>query len=193
MIDMIAPADMTAITIKDLIKPEKRHISGRYSCSKQWVIADLLFFSGVLFDVLFNLHKFMRFETRDPFQEKLRREDMFHSDWDRFAHIEYNRLAQEEEGYDASMEVDAGNGNGVQSQDSGAGGGGSGGQGGGGFNVEQLNTWSLNDDDDEDGTSEDITGDHIIDDDLDEEYHDTSSGGGGGGSWTNSGSGSKRK
>jgi len=39
----------------------------------------------------------MRFETRDPFQEKIRREDSFQSDWDRYAHVEYNRLAQEEE------------------------------------------------------------------------------------------------
>ena len=68
----------------------------------------IIFFaiSGVLFDILFNLHKFMRFETRDPFQEKLRREDVHRSDWDRYAHIEYNRLAQEEEGYDNSMEMD---------------------------------------------------------------------------------------
>ncbi|RYG69770.1 hypothetical protein EON64_01920 [archaeon] len=51
----------------------------------------------MLFDVLFNLHKFLRFEARDPFQEKLRREDVFHTDWDRFAHMEYTRLAQEEE------------------------------------------------------------------------------------------------
>lgn len=73
---------------------------------------------GVLFDVLFNLHKFLRFEARDPFQEKIRREDIFHSDWDRFAHAEYNRLAQEEEdesegmgsgGYhDGNMDVDLG-------------------------------------------------------------------------------------
>ena len=49
----------------------------------------------------------MRFETRDPFQEKQRREDMFSCDWDRFAHIEYHRLAAEEDdGYDSSMEVE---------------------------------------------------------------------------------------
>ena len=52
---------------------------------------------GVLFDILFNLHKFMRFETRDPFQEKIRREDSFQTDWDRYAHMEYTRLSQEEE------------------------------------------------------------------------------------------------
>lgn len=88
MIDMISPKDMHAITIDDILVPNKRTIC------------------GVLFDILFNLHKFMRFETRDPFQEKLRREDVHHSDWDRYAHIEYNRLAQEEEGYDASAEMD---------------------------------------------------------------------------------------
>lgn len=88
MIDMVAPKNPLRITIEDMIKPNKRMIC------------------GVLFDILFNLHKFMRFETRDPFQEKLRREDVHRSDWDRYAHIEYNRLAQEEEGYDNSMEMD---------------------------------------------------------------------------------------
>ena len=61
---------------------------------------------GVLFDILFNLHKFMRFETRDPFQEKIRREDSFQTDWDRYAHMEYTRLSQEEEdgtGYTVSQ------------------------------------------------------------------------------------------
>jgi hypothetical protein len=52
--------------------------------------------------VLFNLHKFLRFESREPFQEKIRREDIFHSDWDRFAHSEYNRLAQEEDDGESS-------------------------------------------------------------------------------------------
>jgi len=79
MVDMISPKDANSINLADMLKPEKRLIS------------------GVLFDILFNLHKFMRFETRDPFQEKIRREDSFQSDWDRYAHIEYNRLAQEEE------------------------------------------------------------------------------------------------
>lgn len=55
--------------------------------------------------MLFNLNKFMRFESRDPFQEKQKREDSFHNDWNRFAHVEYHRLAAEEEGYDDSMEV----------------------------------------------------------------------------------------
>lgn len=36
----------------------------------------------------------MRFETRDPFNEKQKREDAFSCDWDRYAHSEYHRLAQ---------------------------------------------------------------------------------------------------
>jgi hypothetical protein len=114
-----------------------------------------------LFDVLFNLHKFMRFESRDPFQEKLRREDVFHTDWDRYAHIEYNRLAQEDDdGYDVSMDVDmqnhggnaVGGGNAVNA-------GGSGEAGGGdrfGSEVETLGSWSLNDEESED--EEDLHG-----------------------------------
>lgn len=93
MIDMIAPVDQHAITLDDLIRPNK------------------MGYSGVLFDALFNLHKFMRFETRDPFQEKQKREDIFENDWDRFAHLEYHRLAAEEEenSYDSTngtMEIE---------------------------------------------------------------------------------------
>lgn len=101
----------------------------------------------MLFDILFNLHKFMRFETRDPFQEKLRREDVHRSDWDRYAHIEYNRLAQEEEGYDNSMEMDL-----QQYMDSEGNGGA--GQGGGSQAAEGggsgAQTWALSDESDDD-------------------------------------------
>jgi hypothetical protein len=70
--------------------------------------------AGVLFDALFNLHKFVRFELRDPFAEKQKRDDPFECDWDRFAYFEYHRLAAEEEGeatepdesHDISMEMD---------------------------------------------------------------------------------------
>ncbi len=123
----------------------------------------------MLFDVLFNLHKFMRFETRDPFQEKLRREDVYHSDWDRFAHIEYNRLAQEEEGYDASMEVDA-----QQMQDAAQ-------QSG----VEQLNSWSLNDDDEDSDDAGGGRGAHgrITDEDEDDDIHYHEASGSGNSEW----------
>ena len=36
-----------------------------------------------LFDILFNLNKFIMFEGRDPFFEKQKREDPFNSDWER--------------------------------------------------------------------------------------------------------------
>eukprot|EP01035_Chromulina_nebulosa_P024556 gene24556-31977_t len=80
LIDMLSPRDPLAITLSDLLQPDKRKIS------------------GIIFDILFNLNKFLRFEMRDPFQEKMKREDGFNNDWDRFAHYEYHRLAAEEEG-----------------------------------------------------------------------------------------------
>jgi hypothetical protein len=102
----------------------------------------------VLFDILFNLHKFMRFESRDPFQEKLRREDVHRSDWDRYAHIEYNRLAQEEEGYDNSMEMDLQQYmDNEQKQVGQQGGGGGGGQE---FSSDGGTNWALNDESDDD-------------------------------------------
>jgi hypothetical protein len=125
---------------------------------------------GVLFDVLFNLHKFMRFETRDPFQEKLRREDIYHSDWDRFAHVEYNRLAQEEEGYDASMEVDMTHQQMLEEETSSAGGTKyQQGLGNNGSGVDQMSSWSLNDDDDDSDSERNI---HRITDDDDDDDDD---------------------
>jgi hypothetical protein len=79
MLDMLNPKDTTAITLKDFCSPDKRRAG------------------GIIFDVLFNLNKFLRFEMRDPFQEKLRREDGFTCEWDRFAHFEYHRLAAEDD------------------------------------------------------------------------------------------------
>jgi serine/threonine-protein phosphatase 2A regulatory subunit B'' len=82
MLDMLCPEDPLNLTIKDFLRPNKIQLS------------------GTIFDVLFNLHKFLRFEGRDPFQEKAKREDPFNNDWDRFAYSEYHRLAAEEEAYD---------------------------------------------------------------------------------------------
>ena len=55
--------------------------------------------------MLFNLNKFLRFETRDPFQEKQKRDDVFATDWDRYAYMEYHRLASEEENFSSSNEM----------------------------------------------------------------------------------------
>ena len=90
MIDMIGPVDPLAITLEDLTRP------------------DVIEVSGILFDVLFNLNKFMRFEMRDPFQDKVRREDPFTNDWDRFCHAEYRRLSADEDKSTNNMDVDDG-------------------------------------------------------------------------------------
>ena len=88
--DLLEPKDPQRITLSDLLRPAKKHQS------------------GLLFDVVFNLHKFLKFEARDPFQEKQRREDGFACDWDRFACIDYQRLAQEEGKYEGEMEIEPG-------------------------------------------------------------------------------------
>jgi serine/threonine-protein phosphatase 2A regulatory subunit B'' len=58
--------------------------------------------SGNIFNILFNLNKFMAFETRDPFLIRQERENPTLTEWDRFAHREYIRLSMEEDGEDAS-------------------------------------------------------------------------------------------
>ena len=73
--------------------------------------------AGTLFNILFNLNKFVAFETRDPFLVRAEREDGG-GEWDRFARAEYVRLAMEEEG--------------------GGGAGGGGGNGGGGDGWDSL-------------------------------------------------------
>ena len=56
---------------------------------------------------LFNLNKYLLFEQRDPFVERQKREDEFDCDWDRFACVDYNRLAMEEEvREEEAMEID---------------------------------------------------------------------------------------
>ncbi|GMI98691.1 hypothetical protein like AT5G44090 [Hibiscus trionum] len=81
IIDMIAPEREDCITLRDL-KGSK--------------------LSGNVFNILFNLHKFMAFETRDPFLIRQEREDPTLTEWDRFAHREYIRLSMEEDVEDAS-------------------------------------------------------------------------------------------
>jgi serine/threonine-protein phosphatase 2A regulatory subunit B'' len=62
--------------------------------------------SSLLFNMMFNLHKFMAYENRDPFAlraEQLGEEGQVLSDWDRFARGEYLRLAVEEEPEDMQV------------------------------------------------------------------------------------------
>uniref|UniRef100_A0A7S2S6E6 Calmodulin n=1 Tax=Mucochytrium quahogii TaxID=96639 RepID=A0A7S2S6E6_9STRA len=53
--------------------------------------------SGMLFNVLFNLNKFIAFEQRDPYLIRQQHENPDLTDWDRYAAIEYARLASAEE------------------------------------------------------------------------------------------------
>jgi serine/threonine-protein phosphatase 2A regulatory subunit B'' len=89
MIDMIKPAKSDHLVADDFLQQECAQVS------------------GALFDALFNLNKYLMFEQRDPFVERQKREDEFETDWDRFACIDYNRLAMEEEAREEeAMEID---------------------------------------------------------------------------------------
>jgi serine/threonine-protein phosphatase 2A regulatory subunit B'' len=89
MMDMIKPANSDYFVLEDFLQPH---------CSQV---------AGALFDALFNVNKYVCFEQRDPFLERQKREDEFDTDWDRFACIDYNRLAMEEEQREEeAMEVD---------------------------------------------------------------------------------------
>lgn len=86
--DMLQPSEEGSYTLVDLrrVRPQ----------------------SGLLFNTLFNLHKFLAFENRDPFAlraEALGEDGQSLGDWDRFARVEYHRLAVEEE--PEEMQVDA--------------------------------------------------------------------------------------
>ncbi|GMH10487.1 hypothetical protein Nepgr_012328 [Nepenthes gracilis] len=81
MVDMIGPENESYFTLHDM------------KASK---------LSGSVFNILFNLNKFMAFETRDPFLIRQERENPTLTDWDRFAHREYIRLSMEEDVEDAS-------------------------------------------------------------------------------------------
>jgi serine/threonine-protein phosphatase 2A regulatory subunit B'' len=88
MIDMIKPSNEEYVIVEDFLQEECAAVS------------------GALFDALFNLNKYMQFEQRDPYQERNKREDEFETDWDRFACMDYNRLAMEEEAREEAMEID---------------------------------------------------------------------------------------
>uniref|UniRef100_A0A5B7ATN6 EF-hand domain-containing protein n=1 Tax=Davidia involucrata TaxID=16924 RepID=A0A5B7ATN6_DAVIN len=81
IVDMIGPENERFFTFRDL-KGSK--------------------LSSSIFNILFNLNKFMAFETRDPFLIRQERENPTLTEWDRFAHREYIRLSMEEDAEDAS-------------------------------------------------------------------------------------------
>jgi len=79
MHDCLVPNTEGAIVLSDFLHPHRIKIS------------------GMLFNVLFNLNKFIAFEQRDPFIIRQQHEQPGLSDWDRYAINEYSRLAQAEE------------------------------------------------------------------------------------------------
>jgi len=79
--------------LHDMLSPE---IEGRYT------LRDLKKKkpqSALLFNALFNLHKFLNFENRDPFAMRAEAGEFGGlSEWEKFAKIEYFRLASEDDG-----------------------------------------------------------------------------------------------
>ncbi|CAK4082012.1 unnamed protein product [Aphanomyces euteiches] len=90
MTDLLHPDVEGDFKFKDFIRPEKIRLS------------------GVFFNVLFNLSKFIEFEGRDPFLLRQQMAEPELTDWDRYARAEYARLAMEEEGRENenAMEID---------------------------------------------------------------------------------------
>lgn len=86
--------------LHDMLQPEKE---GAYSLPDLKKTRSL---SALFFNTLFNLHKFLAFENRDPFA--MRAEQMAEegslTEWDRFAKFEYMRLAVEDD--PEEMQVD---------------------------------------------------------------------------------------
>jgi len=63
---------------------------------------------GVFFNVLFNLTKFIQYDQKDPGQIFNERATPELTDWDRYAKIEYARLAMEEDQGEYADEIDFG-------------------------------------------------------------------------------------
>ncbi|CAH8390420.1 unnamed protein product [Eruca vesicaria subsp. sativa] len=84
IIDMIGPENESYITLRDM-KSSK--------------------LSGEVFNMLFNLNKFMAFETQDLLLIPQELEKLTLTEWDRFAHREYLRLSVEEDVLNGSGEV----------------------------------------------------------------------------------------
>lgn len=78
--------------LHDMIQPEREGCFTLRDLKRSRSLA------GTLFNILFNLNKFIAFETRDPFVIRQEREDAGLTEWDRFGRTEYVRLAMEEEG-----------------------------------------------------------------------------------------------
>jgi len=77
--DFVNPNTEGKLVYSDFCKPEVINIS------------------GMMFNILFNLNKFIAFEQRDPHWIRAQQENPDLTEWDRFVAIEYARLASAEE------------------------------------------------------------------------------------------------
>ncbi|EEY68876.1 uncharacterized protein PITG_18973 [Phytophthora infestans T30-4] len=98
----VVPFEDILCQMSDLLHPEKE---GEFY-HKDFIRADKIRVSGVFFNVLFNLSKFIEFEQRDPFLLRQQLAEPELTDWDRYARAEYARLAMEEESRDEDTAMD---------------------------------------------------------------------------------------
>jgi len=99
----VVPFEDVLCQMADLLQPE---VDGVFRF-EDFINPQRVRLTGVFFSVLFNLSKFTAFEQRDPFVVKQQQDPGFTA-WDRYAQIEYARLALEEEAQedDVSLEAD---------------------------------------------------------------------------------------
>ncbi|TDH67743.1 hypothetical protein CCR75_008200 [Bremia lactucae] len=98
----VVPFEDILCQLSDLLHPEKE---GEFY-HKDFIRPDKIRVSGVFFNVLFNLSKFIEFEQRDPFLLRQQLAEPELTDWDRYARAEYARLAMEEESRDEDTAMD---------------------------------------------------------------------------------------
>ncbi|GMF18344.1 unnamed protein product [Phytophthora lilii] len=98
----VVPFEDILCQMSDLLHPENE---GEFY-HKDFIRPDKIRVSGVFFNVLFNLSKFIEFEQRDPFLLRQQLAEPELTDWDRYARAEYARLAMEEESRDEDTAMD---------------------------------------------------------------------------------------
>lgn len=98
----VVPFEDILCQMSDLLHPEKE---GEFYY-KDFIRPDKIRVSGVFFNVLFNLSKFIEFEQRDPFLLRQQLAEPELTEWDRYARAEYARLAMEEESRDEDTAMD---------------------------------------------------------------------------------------
>lgn len=85
--DMLHPAKEGEYTLRDLKRTKPQ--------------------SALLFNAMFNLHKFLNYENRDPFAMRAEQGEFAGlTEWDKFAKVEYYRLASEDDHEDVAMEAE---------------------------------------------------------------------------------------